>query len=48
MRGKASLARTNIEIPNSSSVQTISPTLGVIRNEPLEASGGDSCERAIY
>ena len=30
-----------IEIPNSSSVQIISPTFGVIRNEPLEeATGG--------
>jgi hypothetical protein len=25
-----------MEIPNRSSVQTISPTLGVIKNEPLE------------
>ena len=38
MRGKATLARMYIEIPNSSSVQIISPTLGVIRNEPDEAT----------
>ena len=36
MRGKAKRARKNIENPNSNSVQTISPTLGVIRNEPLD------------
>ena len=39
MRGNASLASTYIEMPNSSSVQIISPTLGVIRNEPLDAAG---------
>ena len=38
MRGKASFHRINIENPNTSSVQIISPTLGVIRNEPLEAA----------
>ena len=29
----------NSEITNTTIVQTMSPTLGVIRNEPLEASG---------
>jgi hypothetical protein len=36
MRGNASLARTISAIPNRISVHTIRPTLGLIRNEPLE------------
>jgi hypothetical protein len=37
-----------IEIPNRSRVQIISPTLGVIRKEPLEAATGRCETAAIY
>jgi hypothetical protein len=37
MRGNAYLARNAMERMNRSSVQTISPTFGVIRKPPLEA-----------
>ena len=37
-----------IEIPNSSSVQIISPTFGVIRKEPLEDATGRCETTAIY
>ena len=48
IRGNASFQRIHIEIPNSSSVQIISPTLGVIRNEPLEAAAGRRAATDIY
>jgi len=38
IRGKASLARSTIVIPNTSSVQTARPTPGLIRKLPFEAS----------
>src|SRR5690349_9934875 len=57
IRGNASFHRTNIEMPKRSSVQIISPTLGVIRNEPLEAAvvaiellqdpGEQACDQAV-
>jgi polyhydroxyalkanoate synthesis regulator phasin len=46
--GKASFQRMYIEIPNSSRVQIISPTLGVIRKEPLEEATGRCETVAIY
>jgi hypothetical protein len=36
------------EIPNRSRVQIISPTFGVIRNEPLEEAMGRCETAAIY
>jgi hypothetical protein len=46
MRGKASFHRMYIEIPNSTSVQIISPTLGEIRNEPPDDAATGMCETA--
>ena len=37
--GNTHLRRMNNEIENTTIVQTMIPTLGLIRNEPLEASG---------
>ena len=39
MRGNTALLRMYSEIAKTTSVQIISPTLGVIRHELLEASG---------
>ena len=39
MRGKIALVRMYSEIANTTSVQIISPTFGVMRNDPLAASG---------
>ena len=40
MRGNTARRRMTSEITNTTIVQTISPTLGVIRNEPFEEASG--------
>src|ERR1700739_1972333 len=40
MRGKTSLLRMNRQIANTTSVQTVRPTLGVISHELLDAAIG--------
>ena len=41
MRGNATLERMNSEIPNTTSVQIISPIFGLTRKLPLLVRGGE-------